>query len=641
MAFSWRSLVGACAVSVLLWGPAARAQDEDEPAPPPAAPPEPPKAADEPAEPAAPEPPATAEPAPSADPTPSADPGEPAKPEEPPAKTDPETAAPAPAVDGQEPDDAPGGDEYDLQDAKDAGYEVGDATADPSEGLGIDGKDYELDAELFAGMEGLDAADLEALTEVTPAELGEVDMDGDMGDAAEEQLEEQAEAIAGLDPEDLDKLAKMFVDVLRKKLHEVRDQQYDKTAAKIQASTDKRIGTMAGVLGWLSLSGLFLLFLPLIKGKKYPGQMGKFFAASALAAASLTAAILMLSGVMLSMRVVQGTLGEATNPQLVIQDAMFDGIDDNLEDIAATPGLLLMPLQQVASGEEEDIGVAVLNNVMQFKEDFDAFQKVAEWLKGIKGVFGYVPIVMTGLAIVLFLVSIKDLIRDVSAAPERAVRGEIPQSAVIGLVGRRVLNEVLATLGTLVVLFAITLLVSFALAFVAYPAMSMFVVELMATLQYVFVEPGASKAYVYIALLGVLVFLVLAVVSIIATSTLYVGKIQGILRARLNNGVPLGKHKRFFGWQTAALLWNIAMPCGLLVGVAALADVLAEKGTSGAEFDWSLALLPAPLGLVLGFLLVFLLGYGLKGLLSIAKYKPAALASDTALEQVAQALPQR
>ncbi len=45
--------------------------------------------------------------------------------------------------------------------------------------------------------------------------------------------------------------------------------------------------------------------------------------------------------------------------------------------------------------------------------------------------------------------------------------------------------------------------------------------------------------------------------------------------------MPQGKHKKFFGWQTAALLWNIAMPCGLLVGVAALADVLAEKGTSG------------------------------------------------------------
>lgn len=603
-------------LSAMLVATPALAQDGDD-APPPSHPAEP--APSEPAPAAEPK----EEPAPSAEPV--AEPKAEPKPEDHPAA---EPSHPAEAAD-----------DYDIQDAKDAGYEVGEATSDPAEGLGVDGKDYELDLKDFEGMEGLDAKDLEALREVTPAELGELDMDHDMGDAAEQQLEDQAEALAGLDPDDLDRIAKLYIEVLRKKLHQVRDSTYDKTLAKIQQKNEEKVGALAGYFAWLSLSGLLLLFLPLVHGKKFPGQGGKLFGMSAMAAGSLVVAILMMSGVMLGMRTVQGSLGEQTNPQLVVQDAMFDGLDENLDDIAATPGLLLIPLQQVASGEKEDVGVAVLENAMQFKEDFDVFKSVASFFKSIQSIFGYVPIVLTGLAIVLFFVSIKDLIKDIVKAPERAMRGEIPATALIGIVFKRVFNEVVATLGTVGVLFVITLINAFALSFVAYPAMSMFVVELMATLQYVFVEPGASKAFVYIALTGVFVFLLLAIVSIVASSTLYIGKIQAILRGKLNQGIPLSTHKKFFTWQSLAVLWCIALPMGVLVGMSRLADYLAEKGTSGEKFDWSMALLPAPLGLVLGFLVIFVAAFGLKALLSIAKYKVVAPSADVVLGQATQALP--
>ncbi len=207
-------------------------------------------------------------------------------------------------------------------------------------------------------MEGLDEKDLEALREVTPAEL---DMDHDMGDAAEEQLEEQAEALSGLAPDDLDRIAKLYIEVLRTKLHQVRDSTYDKTLAKIQQKNDEKVG----------------------------GQGAKLFGMSAMAAGSLVVAILMMSGVMLGMRTVEGSLG-----------------------------------------------VAVLENAMQFKEDFDVFKSVASFFESIQSIFGYVPIVLTGLAILLFFVSIKDLIKDIVKAPERAMRGEIMAllPAPIGLV---------------------------------------------------------------------------------------------------------------------------------------------------------------------------------------------------------------
>ena len=540
-------------------------------------------------------------------------------------------AAPADAA------DAHGSSDFDLQKAKEAGYEIGEPTGDKPEGLGIDGKDYELPASDFEGMKGLTPEDIEALREVTPAELGDVDMDREVSGAAEKQLEKQAGALEGLDPKALDKIAKIYLEVLRKKLHQVKEKTHEKTVDKLRAQNASKLGTVTTILAWLSLTGLLLFALPLLRAKKYPGQLGKLFATSALAGGSLTLAILLLTGVLFVTRTVQNSLGEQTNPQIVLQDATFDAADENLEDIAAMPGLLMIPLQQIVSGQQDDLGVAVLENAAKFKNDFDPFKSVADALKGVKEFIGYVPIVLTGLAVVLFFLSMKDLVKDVLVAPDRAMRGEIAPHQIIGLVLKRVGAEILATLGTLGGLFVVTLATSFALGFLATPAMSTFISQLMATLEYVFVEHDANKAYVYVGLLGVLVFLMLAIVVITASGILYVGKLQKILRARFIQGVPISKHKSFFTTQTLAMLWCIALPILTLIGAAHLADYVTKVGTSGDVYEWSLALLTAPLTLVGGFIVIFVAGLGLKALLSIARYKVEGPVSDVAVAQVAHA----
>ncbi|NUP11305.1 MAG: hypothetical protein HOW73_35105, partial [Polyangiaceae bacterium] len=556
----------------------------------------------------------------------------------------PADAAPAAAHDEHAAPEAAAemADEYDVEDARAAGYEVGEATSDGAEGMGVDGKDYELAPTTFEGMEGLDAGDLEALTEVTPAEVGELDMDHDMATAAMDQLEKQAEALEGLSPEELDKIAGLYIEVLRAKLREVRDKTHDKTVAKIQEKSAEKIGTVSTFLALSSLSGLLLLLLPFVQKKKYPGQFGKLFGYSALAASALVLAVLLLTGVLTGMRVVQAGLAEQTNPQVVLQDATFDAVDDNLEDVAAMPGLLLVPLQQVGSGEKEDLGVAILENVVQFKEDFEVFKSVAGAFQSVQGVMEYVPIVLIALAVVLFFVTIKDMVRDVVRAPERAMRGEIAATEVFGIVLRRVGNEIIVTIATLGVLFVITVISAFALGVIAIPAMSTFVQQLMATLEYVMVQPGASKTTIYVALVGVLAFVVLGVGLIVVSSVLYLGKFQGILRARLNNKVPLSKFKPFFTWRSAALLWCFTLPIVTLLSGSALSNYLTETATNGPDYNWNLALLPAPLVLLVIFAVLFVLGYGLKGFLSIARYKvPQQPLGDAALAQAAQALPVR
>jgi hypothetical protein len=400
-----------------------------------------------------------------------------------------------------------------------------------------------------------------------------------------------------------------------------------------------KLGVITNILLLLSLSGVLLLLVPVFKTKKYPGQGGKLFAYSAMAGGALTLSILLLTGVLFLTRSVQNATAELTNPQIVIQDATFDAADEHLEDIAATPGLLLVPLQDVANGHEEDLGVAILNNAAKFKEDFDVFKKLADQFKSVQGFLGYIPAVLTGLAVVLFLLSIKDLVKEILAAPERAIRGEIQGHQVFGLVTKRVWAEILATLATLGAFLVIQLVTAMALGFVAVPTMSTFVQQLLTTLQYVFIEKNASKGIVYFALAGVLGFLIITVGLTVASGILYLGKFQKIMRARTIQGVPLSKHKAFFGWRSLAVVWCITLPSLVLVAVAYVADKLEDSATSGADWDWNMALLPAPGLLLGGFAIVFVVGLGLKALLSIVKYKVEGPASDMAVAQIAANAP--
>ena len=77
----------------------------------------------------------------------------------------------------------------------------------------------------------------------------------------------------------------------------------------------------------------------------------------------------------------------------------------------------------------------------------------------------------------------------------------------------------------------------------------------------------------------------------------------------------------------------------VLVVVAVIADKLEDSATTGADWNWNLALVPAPALLLGGFAVLFVLGLGLKALLSIVKYKVEGPASDMALAQLAANAP--
>ena len=66
----------------------------------------------------------------------------------------------------------------------------------------------------------------------------------------------------------------------------------------------------------------------------------------------------------------------------------------------------------------------------------------------------------------------------------------------------------------------------------------------------------------------------------------------------------------------------------VILAVLPLSEWIVDSGTSG-EFAWGRVLVAGPLALVLGFLVLFVVGQGLRGMLFSMKYKvpkPASVA---------------
>jgi hypothetical protein len=547
-------------------------------------------------------------------------------------------------------DEPPGADDYgigpdgkvhDPNNPEAADYEVGEATSDSPDGLGVDGKDYELPVSDFEGMEGLDPGNVEALREVTPAELGELDVDEGKGftAGAVKQLDAQAHALEGIiDPQAINKIAKMYVPVLRSKILTTKLKTHDKLVTKQADKLAQKMMMLIYALGAVSLLSFLLLLMPLFLSKKYPGQGAKLFRISLYTALAMFGSFLLLSAILVGMRVVQAKMGQYTNPALVFSDGAFDAASKKVEDIAASPGLMMKPLEDVMSGKTDDLGFALLQNAAHFKKEVTVFMDCYKFYKSVQWILAYVPIALIAVAVLLFLLTIKDLIRDVIRVPDKVMKGEMKETEVFPFVGRRVKGETIATLCTLGVLLVLTAVSAVALSLLARPTMENFIRQLFVTIQYTTVSKQFDKTMMYIALLGVMVFIVLTVALSIVATALYLGKSQKIFRAWFNYGAPKEKYMGFFlGWRTVGVVVALAMPAVVLFSMSYVANNLIDKATNGAAFDWTMALLPAAIALP-GALLVVILILGPTVIKSILKYKVEGPVADAAVAHVIQAV---
>ncbi|MBE7448149.1 MAG: hypothetical protein HS111_04450 [Kofleriaceae bacterium] len=414
-----------------------------------------------------------------------------------------------------------------------------------------------------------------------------------------------------------------YAAALREVVAAVRGKVTEKIADKIASKQNDRMAQIAAVLSLVSLGGLLLLGAPLVLRRRFPGQGAVLWKYSALAAVMFVLAVNLFTGVLLLMRGSQAVMGQATNPQLQVVESTFDLMYDKAPDLAEIGPVLIEPTLVGLTGEsEEPVLTIMLENVQKLRSDFTVFTTVGTFFKRLDWLFGLLPIVMIGLAMLLFARAAWPTLAEIVRLPGRAASGEAGAGRrVVALTLRNVWAELRATLAVIGVLFVLTVLAGILVGLVLAPAIEIFLAYLTVSLMYVQVVDQASSFWVLFSLMASIVFLAANLGVVLVTTAFFLGTSQKLFQARFREGVPLGQHRRFWLWGSVAVVWALVLPVLYILvaqeGVAWLAGKMIATGS------WPLVLGGGPALFLLGFAVVFWAARGARGLGFIKRYRPA------------------
>jgi hypothetical protein len=452
--------------------------------------------------------------------------------------------------------------------------------------------------------------------QLKPSADGEEDVADDDGTLSKAEEEEGKQAAATHD-------SAKYAEYIRKIIPIVKERVIDKLSAKITAKTEQKMSRIGIGLVAFSFASWLILLAPLFLSKKYPGKGALLFKFSAIAAASAFLVINLFAGVVFTIKTVQAVAGKEVNPVIKIVVASLDGIEEQAEDLVEFGPQLIQPTLDHITEGEDPMPVPLLENAKKVAKDAQPFINIAKALKGIQWITDYIPIITTLIAVLLFALGAKPVIKELIALPGRAAEGGDPKVIVknaFQFVGR----EVVAALGLIAFLIIVTLMSAEAMALAVKPAVKCFLD--MFFLNIIFIQtPEFSSGLLYGSLGSVVFFLVLNLAIVIVSSALYLGKTHKIFQARMHDKVPLGKHKKFWLWGTLGLVFVQFFPFLFMLGGEPLVDWMVEKGFAKDNPNWSMGLLYGPLIISIGFLVLLWAARGFKALKFILKYPPSGV----------------
>ena len=493
----------------------------------------------------------------------------------------------------------------------------------------------EIDEEIVQIEEGeLTPEEQAALEQLTPEERAALEQQL----ALEQQGELTPEQQAALEQQAMDEQAaavgmtadgevadpKLYAEYIRAIIAAKREAVEDKIYDRVIEKQVSRMDMVSGIFSIVSALALGLLLMPLILRKRYPGKSGVLWKYSAISALLFFVTINLFAGVLSVLRVGQMVGGGMTNPQVQIVQATFDTIDENAEDIAPMGPVLIEPTLGALNPESEDpLPVLLLQNVQKFNNELTVFKSVASFFKSVNWIFGYLPIVLSLVTVVVFLLGLKPTLMDIIKLPIRAASGEqgvarkVTKSTL-----RRVGWELVTTFAIMVVLLFVMVLAGLFLAEALKPALEAFIAYLGVSFIYVQIIPDASSAAVLTALGGTVLFLVLDLAVVLAASALFIGKAHKIFQRRFHDKEPLKVHGRFWKWGTVSMVYALVFPLLYIFAAQPLVEAIIEwQMSDGENVSWGSLLVVGPVLLVVLFVATAWLFRVHKAIGFIAKYK--------------------
>ena len=467
--------------------------------------------------------------------------------------------------------------------------------------------------------------DLDGDGKADPALEREYDdaMDGIKPEINEAEVDKELDAR----PKDSQLKPSLSVEQFRKIVGVVRKVVLAKMEKKMAKSTAKKMGQFSTGIFLFSLLGLLLLLMPFAYAKRYPGQIKTLMKYSALAAVTFMVTVNLFGAVLYGMKTAQGALGDSTNPSLAIAKGTFDTLDRNAEEYIVMGKELFVPtLEQLQGNTDEQPSVLILENGKKIVNQAQVFVAIAKMFKKLDFVFKVLPMVLFFVTMVLFGLAIRPTLTEIVKLPMRAASGEVGVGREVTRAAmRRVWGELLATLCTVGVLAALTLISGFVLGQIVGPALDALLGYFSMAVSYLQFVEGASAGLVFLALFGVVLFLVLNLASLILSMSFFLGKCQKIFQAKFNNGTPVANHKYFFKWGIPSVLLVQIFPWVFVAIAAKVLDMVNNKllvGTDdAAQIPWTVLMLAGPVILVFGYIAMFWAARGIRAIGFIFRYK--------------------
>ncbi len=408
------------------------------------------------------------------------------------------------------------------------------------------------------------------------------------------------------------------------------------TAGKEKVVTklrDKELTAQSGafdrvllILAVLAGLGVFVILLtPLRLGGRYPDRKPLLWKASGFAALTFVLTLASLGVTLLAMRTVQGTVAvDTTSPKMRIAHAVFDVLGKEhqvelLSDLSKERlDFIKTPLQALVKGTgdpaEQEAFVAYValhwatlleepelaflaKNATMLKSHAAAFKGAVGYYEKVDWVMGYVPILLALLAVLLYLLPMKETLLSIVSAPARAARGDDPNAFADAI--HTVKGEFKLIVPYLGVMLLFIPVVGVFIALAVEPLVELLLGYFFQTLFYL-LGAEASALVLDLSLGGAMLLLVACIAVFVLAMSQLLGTLRKVLRARFHWGHPLSRYGRFFKLAPLASLAVLAFPVAFAFGIHYVAFDIVEP-----RIDWENITTLAMLGIPVGGLLAF------------------------------------
>jgi hypothetical protein len=411
------------------------------------------------------------------------------------------------------------------------------------------------------------------------------------------------------------------------------------------AGQAKAFNRMLAVLFGLAVAGLlFILLRPLALVLHDKAQKKIVWKASGFAAMTFVLTLASLSVTLLVMRTVQGQLMvDSTSPKMRVASAVFDVLEKDhqvelFSDLSRERlDFIKTPLQAVLRGagdvaQHENFAAFVAEhwtevalepelknvakNVVMLKEHAVEMKSMLGFFRKVDWLLGYIPILLAMLAVLLYLLPMKDTLVEIVNAPLRAVSGADP-NAVAKAMGT-IKGEFKLIVPYLIAMLLFLPLVGVFIALAVEPIVELLLGYLIQTVWYI-LGADASALVLDVSLGGVILLLVVAMAVFVVAMGQFLGTVRKVLRARFHWGQPFSRSRRFLLFGLPASLAVLAFPVLYAYG---LHYVSYEIFDPKIDFDalTTADMLVIPLAGLLAFPLLFWLVRGLKLMKFVGKY---------------------